>query len=89
MSRRNRILDHNYQARQGNAPVRKLEEGYVALKIPVEDWQVLRKVYPELEAKDHTTRLKAWKKLEASALGEKYRVTPRRHRTNDHRIIVK
>ena len=89
MSRRNRILEHNQQVRNGSAPVRKLDEGYVALKIPVEDWQVLRKVYPELEAKDHTTRLKAWKKLEASELGEKYRVTPKRRRANDHRIIVK
>lgn len=89
MSRRNRILEHNHQARLGNAPVRKLEEGYVALKIPLEDWTVLKRVYPELQSKDKDIRLKAWKKLEASALGEKYRVTPRRTRTNDHRIIVK
>ena len=43
----------------------------------------------QLQSKDKDIRLKAWKTLEASELGEKYRVTPRRRGTNDHRIIVR
>ena len=93
MSRRTRILEANQAVRNGSLPVRKLEEGYVALRIPTEDWKVLRRLYPELESKDHTIRLKAWKKLEASPIGDKYRVTQRSpsqvKRAADHRIIVK
>lgn len=94
MSRRNRILEANAAIRNGSLPrPARLEEGYVALRIPTEDWKVLRRIYPELESKDHTTRLKAWKKLEASELGDKYRVTQRSpsqvKRAADHRIIVK
>ena len=86
---RAKILEHNKQLQLGNAPVRRLEEGYVALKIPMEDWTVLRKLFPELESKDKDIRLKAWKTFEGSELGEMYRVTPKRKGTNNHRIIVK
>jgi hypothetical protein len=86
---RAKILEHNKQLQLGNAPVRRLDEGYVALKIPLEDWKVLQRLFPELQSKDKDIRLKAWKTLEASELGEKYRVTPRRKGTNNHRIIVR
>ena len=93
MSRRNRILEANAAVRSGSLPVRKLEEGYVALRIPTEDWKVLRRIYPDLESKDHKVRLAAWKKLEASELGDKYRVTKRSPRqvlrSPNNRIIVK
>lgn len=72
------ILDANEGIRRGsiNAP-RKLDEGYVAFRIPEQDFKVLRVLYPDLVSKDNETRLKAWKRLEASAIGERYRVTAR------------
>lgn len=90
---RSQVLKDNQQRRLGNAPVRRLDEGYVALRIPTEDWKVLRILFPDLQSKDHAIRLAAWKKLEASEIGDKYRVTRRSpnqvRRANNHRIIVK
>lgn len=90
--RRHAILKHNQAIREGTAeqPTR-LEEGYVSLRIPVEDWPVLRRMYPELEAKDHDIRLAAWHKFRQSAIGEKYLVTrtPRQVKNSVKGIIVK
>lgn len=74
---RNQILDDNAQRRSGALPVTRLDDGYVALKIPEDDFQVLVMMFPELKAKDPVVRLAAWKNLEASELGDKYRVTKR------------
>ena len=75
MSRRHDILDDNKKRRDGSLPVRRLDEGYVALKIPVEDHKILCMLFPELNDKDPVVRLAAWKNLEASEIGDKYRVT--------------
>ena len=91
---RQQILEVNKQFRQGslqkpNAP----DVGYVSMVIPTKDFKILKIIYPDLASKDAQVRLKAWKKLEASALGEVYRVTRRSpnqvRRSNNHRIIVK
>lgn len=90
--RRKAILDHNRAIREGTAEQpRRLDEGYAALRIPVEDWPVLRRMYPELEAKDHDIRLAAWHKFRASPIGEKYLVTrtPRQVQNSQKGIIVK
>lgn len=72
---RNQVLKANQQIRQGSTPLpTRLDDGYVALRIPKRDWPVLRKWNPELESLDHEIRLKAWKRLEASPLGDIYRV---------------
>ena len=90
--RRHAILKHNQAIREGTAerPTR-LDDGEVALRIPVEDWPVLRRMYPELEAKDHAIRLAAWHKFRKSAIGEKYLVTrtPGQVRKSQKGIIVK
>jgi len=75
MSLRSKILDENVQHRNGSRPVTRLEEGYVALKIPERDYYILTRLFPELKSKDEVVRLAAWKNLEASELGDKYRVT--------------
>lgn len=91
MSERKRILLHNHAARQGLAPVRRLDEGEVVFKIPKEDWPRLRIQYPELESKDHAIRLAAWKRFRETPEGEKYLVTrtPRQVRMSDKRTIVR
>lgn len=76
-TRRNNILLDNQKRRNGSAPVRALEEGYVSMKIPVEDFKRLCAAFPELQAEDPTVRLKAWKDLESGELGDLYRVTKR------------
>lgn len=77
MSKRKAILEDNRLRRNGSLPVTRLDEGYVALKIPETDYKVLCMVFPELKDTDPTVRLAAWKNLEASELGDKYRVTQR------------
>ena len=89
------VLNANRKLREGQLSpeeVRALDMGYVAMRIPTDDWKVLRRVYPNLESKDHAVRLKAWKDLQKSPVGEKYLVTrtPRQvKRSGDTRIIVK
>lgn len=72
---RKQVLVANQQIRQGSTPLpTRLDDGYVSLRIPQQDWPVLRKWDPELESPDPEIRLKAWKRLEASPLGDLYRV---------------
>ncbi len=91
---RAQILEANNRIRRGNTPLpTKLDEGYVALRIPTDDYKVLRVLFPDLESEDPQIRLKAWKALEASEVGDKYRVQERSplqvKRSNNHGIIVK
>ena len=87
MDKRTAILDDNVKRRNGSSPVRTLDEGYVALKIPEADFYILTKLFPELKSKDNVVRLAAWKNLEASELGDKYRVT--RHSPNQVKRITR
>lgn len=87
MKNRKAILDDNVKRRNGSEPVRRLDEGYVALRIPEPDYKVLRLLFPELNAKDPVVRLAAWKNLEASEIGDKYRVT--RHSPNQVKRITR
>ncbi len=81
----NQVLADNEQRRRGSAPVRKLDEGYVSMRIPERDdpktgiigYYTLIRLFPELKSEDPTIRLQAWKTLEASELGDMYRVTER------------
>lgn len=80
----NQVLKDNQKRRNGG-PVRKLDDGYVSLRIPEHDdpksgiigYYTLVNLFPELRSEDPTVRLKAWKDLEASELGDAYRVTER------------
>lgn len=79
------VLLDNKARRDGIAPVRKLDDGYVSMRIPERDdprrgiigYKTLTRLFPELVSKDPTIRLAAWKNLEASELGDMYRVTER------------
>ncbi len=81
----NQVLEDNQKRRQGSAPVRRLDDGYVAMKIPERDdpktgvigYYTLVRLFPELKDPDPVIRLAAWKNLEASELGDMYRVTKR------------
>jgi hypothetical protein len=81
----NEVLADNQQRRNGSAPVRKLEEGYVSMRIPENDdpktgvigYRTLVRLFPQLVSKDPQERLQAWKDLEAGELGDMYRVTER------------
>jgi hypothetical protein len=91
---RSQVLEANKKLRQGmltSEEVRALDMGYVAMRIPTKDWKVLRKLFPDLESKDHAVRLAAWKKLQKSPIGEPYLVTrtAKQVQANNHRIIVK
>jgi hypothetical protein len=92
MSERKTILDHNRALREGVLPgPRRLDDGEVVFKIPTRDMKVLARIYPDLVNKDHDIRLKAWKKLRASPVGEKYLVTrtPQQVRRSPGGIIIK
>lgn len=86
-----KVLKDN-QARRNGAPVRRLDDGYVSMKIPKEDdpakgiigYRTLTRLFPELVSTDPVERLAAWKNLEASELGDMYRVTQR----SPHRVKV-
>lgn len=53
--------------------------------------KVLARLFPELVSKDHSVRLRAWKDLRASPIGEKYMVTrtPRQVKRSQRGIIIK
>ncbi len=80
-----RVLKDNQARREGVAPVRNLDDGYVSMRIPqwddpktgVPGYHTLCNLFPELKAEDPVVRLAAWKNLEASELGDLYRVTKR------------
>lgn len=75
---RKQVLALNRDVRQGTAPrPRRLEEGYVSMRIPTRDYKLLKRYDPELFHPDHEVRLRAWKRLEAGPLGDVYRVTER------------
>lgn len=81
----NEVLRDNHYRRLGRAPTRRLDDGYVALRIPERDdpatgiigYYTLVRLFPELRSEDPDERLRAWKTLEASELGDMYRVTER------------
>lgn len=81
----NQVLKDNQARRDGQAPVRKLDDGYVSLRIPERDdpktgvigYYTLIRLFPELKSTDPVVRLAAWKNLEDSELGDMYRVTKR------------
>lgn len=91
MSTRRKILRHNQMAREGRAPVRRLDDGEVAFKIPTDDMKVLVRLYPELVSKDGKARLAAWHKFRKSPVAEKYLVTrtPRQVQRSQRGIIIK
>ena len=84
MNQRTAILDDNKKRRDGSLPVTRLEEGYVAFKIPERDYKVLTRLFPELVSPDEVVRLAAWKNFEASELAERYRVTKHSPRQASH-----
>lgn len=81
------VLKDNQARREGVAPVRSLDDGYVSMRIPekttvvdgvvVPGYNALCQMFPELRSDDHAVRLAAWKNLEAGELGDLYRVTKR------------
>lgn len=79
------VLKDNQKRRDGVGPVRKLDDGYVSMRIPEYDdpktgvigYYTLVRLFPELKAEDPVVRLAAWKNLESSELGNVYRVTER------------
>lgn len=61
--------------REGLNPARRMDWGFAEMRIPTEDWAILRRRFPDLEAKDPEIREAAWREFSASELGELYRVT--------------
>jgi len=89
---RRAILKHNQALREGTLPgPRRLDDGEVVFKIPTRDMKVLARIYPNLVSKDHAVRLKAWKELRKSPVGEKYLVTrtPKQVKRSPGGIIIK
>ena len=89
---RDQVLKANESIRRGNArkPTR-LPDGQVAFRIPTEDWPVLMRLFPDLESKDNTARMTAWRELQHSPVGEKYlviRAPNQVQRSHRNRVIV-
>jgi hypothetical protein len=85
MKTANQILDANNKLRSDASSVRRLDDGYVSMRIPEKDdpktgiigYYTLIRLFPDLKHPDNSIRLRAWKILEASELGAVYRVTQR------------
>lgn len=72
------VVALNQEISRGNAAIpTRLEEGYVALRIPTKEYYKLVRLFPDLKDPDPVIRLAAWKNLEASELGNRYRVQKR------------
>lgn len=67
------ILELNKRKRI-EKPQKDLTFGRQVLSIPELDWELIRALYPELEAPDNEIRTKAWRKFMASPDSEPYRV---------------
>jgi hypothetical protein len=73
---RKQVLKANQLVRLGNLQKpRRLDCGYTSMRIPEKDFYRLVKANKDLIHADRETRMKAWKQLEASPLGNVYRVT--------------
>lgn len=72
------VVDLNQKISRGNddAP-RRLEDGYVSMRIPTQEYHRLLRLFPDLKNPDPVIRLAAWKDLEAGELGDRYRVQKR------------
>lgn len=86
MNDRHSILKHNQAIREGRAEVRRLDDGEVVFKIPVQDMKVLSRIFPDLIINDHTARLAAWKKLRSTPIAEKYLVTRTPNQVKRHHV---
>lgn len=72
------VVALNQAISRGNAEApTRLEDGYVALRIPTKEYYKLVRLFPDLKDPDPVVRLAAWKNLEASELGDRYRVQKR------------
>lgn len=49
--------------------------GGVALSIPPLDYEVIKRMFPDVTSKDHEIRSKAWQRFTKSPLSEPYRVS--------------
>lgn len=73
-----RVLQLNQAISRGNADApTRLDDGYVSLRIPTSEYRKLVLLFPDLKDPDPVVRLAAWKNLEASELGDRYRVQKR------------
>ncbi len=96
MSERHSILKANDNIRRGNGVgPRQLDDGEVAFAIPTEDYDKLKRVFPELFSLDAAERNWAWRAFRDTPLGEHYMVqrTPRQVRRSTRHgnrgIIIK
>lgn len=73
---RRAVLERNKQIREGNLDKpRNLGFAGVALSIPPLDYQVIKRMFPDLTSKDHEIRSGAWRRFARSPLSEPYRVS--------------
>lgn len=89
---RAQVYTANRRVREGVGPrPRRLDDGEVTFRIFEADFFALRKLFPELAARDGKTRFEAWKRFAASPFSEPFRVTrnARAVRQSDKRIIVR
>jgi hypothetical protein len=68
------LLDINRGAREGTIPHRNPEFAQHTLRIPVEDFAALYKLYPGLIAIDPAEKSAAWEAFHNSPFAEPYRV---------------
>lgn len=73
-----KVLREAQLAREGRVPTRHAPFAEHQLRIPIQDWRALTRLYPELNSKDADTRAAAMKRLHESPLADKYRVRSRR-----------
>ncbi len=76
---RDDVLKANRERREKELKARRLEDGFVEMRIPEADFPVLCKLYPGLEAHDHDEREAAWRDFRHSPIAKQYMVvaTPR------------
>lgn len=91
---RRRILEENKSIREGTGPVARNFGsaggfGRAFLRIPEFDYPFIKAMFPEVTARDHETRTKAWQKFARSPLSEPYRLDRNRRNKLCHSITVR
>lgn len=68
-------LEEIAKARVGVTPRRDAPFGRHMLRIPTQDWEAIKRLYPDLINTDPTIANKEWERFERSAFAEPYRVS--------------
>ena len=80
-------LERNQEAQKGNQPVRSLDWAGLELSIPTDEYHMLLSTMPDLRSDDKDIQQRAWQKLLASDLSDRWRVKARKRHSGLTRVV--